>query len=1091
MKTSTLKNISTWYLPLVIFLISSITPTEAQVVIQRCDVTTGWQGAESLFIDDTDQVEGRGALATEAQTGVSPWFYKTFSQTQTGVSASGYLSFWLFVSDVSQMEGGQIEVSSSGGPDAEEYNWPLDGTTLNDGWNHLQLQISSATTSGGAADLDRINFFRIYQDLSAPITAKIDFIRFSPTEEAPTWPVLNVPEVDNTTLDGKVMFGYQGWFNHPADNAGLGWIHWGNFHEPINSTVDMYPDMREYGLDEQYDTDLTFSNGRMAPVFSSHNRNTVVRHMKWVRDYNLDGVFLQRFISEVTDGAKMDHKDTVTTHIVEGCEKYDRVFAIMYDGVANRVEEIKADWMHLVDDLEVTESDRYLNHRDRPLVALWGYTVREEATVDQLVELIDWFKNNPDPKYRASLLLGVAWDWYDQTSDWMNAFQDVEVISPWFSGDTDYDTGQAWCDANDVDFLPVVHPGFSWHNLYGDPQNATPREGGNFFWNNVNEVVSKNAKSVYIAMFDEVDEGTAMFKLAETQAMTPQQGYWLPLNADGFSLPSDWYLRAAGLASEVVRGYENNHTNLITPPEGIMTIRITNEVNGDGQGAMEFIFPDFPDGSSLEISIDGGETYPYSTPDDVGSYIISGLSTDTFDVVVRHEASAPTVDMGEVLIANAIELPPGPAEIPFPADGASDVRIDVTVGWTEGQYVQWHDIYFDTLTPPELVATQANQTYFHGELSPNTTYYWRVDGANAFGEAPGPIWSFTTTSDAATDTIVLDYCDSNGGWTSHNGLSIDAENKQEGFASLVSEGAGTVWFEKTFNTPLNTYCDTSSYLDLWVYISDISSFDNDAGGQIEITSSGGPDEDEYNWPIADLDLSNGWNPLHLKIGDADKIGNPNLQAINFFRLYQFVTEPVITRVDYIIFTGLAAIPLSIPEGLTATGGDGFVMLDWADNPEPTLGGYNLYRTNIPGVAPFNLVNPTPITESTYTDFDVNNGSSYFYILSAVDTLGFESEVTEMVSALPEGSTSVDLSTDQSLVKVFPNPVNDGEITVALGSMQGEVQLSIRNMNGWPVHQQTIKGATTTEISIESIPRGAYIISVSNGNKMATSKLIIR
>ena len=28
--------------------------------------------------------------------------------------------------------------------------------------------------------------------------------------------------VDSSTLDGKVLFGYQGWFNTPADDAGFG-----------------------------------------------------------------------------------------------------------------------------------------------------------------------------------------------------------------------------------------------------------------------------------------------------------------------------------------------------------------------------------------------------------------------------------------------------------------------------------------------------------------------------------------------------------------------------------------------------------------------------------------------------------------------------------------------------------------------------------------------------------------------------------------------------------------------------------------------------------------------------------------------------
>ncbi len=1082
MEISRFKAIIMRLLLIAIIALLSESLMDAQLVIQRCDVTTGWLGNTAFSIDYSDKQEGKGSLMTQAQTGNFDWFSKTFSYTQTGMDQSGYLSFWLYVSDASSLEGGQIEISSSGGPDSEEYNWLLDKTRVVDGWNHMQLAFASAGISGGSANLDSINFFRIHQNLSAPVTVKIDFIRFAPAPDEPAWPVLDVPVVDNASLDGKVMFGYQGWFNHPDDDADLGWVHWGNFYEPINSTVDMYPDLREYGLNELYDTDLTFPDGTMAPVFSSHNRNTVVRHMKWVRDYNLDGVFLQRFISAAGNTPKMNHKDTVSKHVMEGCETYGRVFAIMYDGIGDRVEDIKADWVHLVDDMGVTGSDRYLNHRGLPLVALWGYTVREEATVDQLVELIDWFKNNPDPKYRASLLLGVTWNWYDQSAAWLNAFKDVEVISPWFSGNTDYNRGQAWCDENNVDFLPVVHPGFSWHNLYGETKNATPRDGGNYFWDEVTEVVSMNAKSVYIAMFDEVDEGTAMFKLAENDNMIPKEGYWLPLDEDGYTLPSDWYLRAAGLATEVVRGYEDNHATLPTPPEGIMAIRIINEVNDNDQGGMEFMFPDFPGETSIEISIDSGAIFAYTSPDDAGSYTISPLSEGNYPVFVRHGAGGVEVYMGEVYIGNSIELAPTVASEPYPADNEQGVRTELTLGWKEGDYVHSHVIYFGESNPPDSLTSQASPTYKPDVLEANTTYYWRVDEVNAFGRADGPVWSFTTGDESSGDELVLDYCDSYAGWNSSNGVDIDIVEKKEGYASLVSEGGGTDWFSKRFNTPVNTYCDTSSYLDLWLYVSDVSLFDG--GGQLEITSAGGPDTDEYNWAVSDLNLVDGWNELHLKIGDANVMGEPDLSAINYFRLYQFVSGAVTTRIDFIRFSGLAYEALAVPSNLIATAGNASVSLDWDDNSEGTLAGYNVYRAVFSGLS-YTKLNTTPLTSSEYTDDNLNNGSTYYYVVTAQDSAGHESERSVEVSASPSDNTSVAPIQDVG-AQVYPNPADD---LLYINVEQG-VSARIFDLRGALVKTLPITSQKTI-VPVSDLEAGQYIVHIITIQGTGVYKLIKR
>jgi hypothetical protein len=46
-------------------------------------------------------------------------------------------------------------------------------------------------------------------------------------------------------------------------------------------------------------------------------------------------------------------------------------------------------------------------------------------------------------------------------------------------------------------------------------------------------------------MFDEVDEGTAMFKVAATRLDAPTEVPVVTMDADGEALPTDWYLRLA------------------------------------------------------------------------------------------------------------------------------------------------------------------------------------------------------------------------------------------------------------------------------------------------------------------------------------------------------------------------------------------------------------------------------------------------------------------------------------------------------------------------------------------------------------------
>ena len=85
------------------------------------------------------------------------------------------------------------------------------------------------------------------------------------------------------------------------------------------------------------------------------------------------------------------------------------------------------------------------------------------------------------------------------------------------------------------------------------PQNQIPRLGGALFWEQAYNCVSSGATMLYNAMFDEVDEGTAILKACPKKSLAPADGYWLTLDADGYNLPSDWYLRLVGEAAQRLR----------------------------------------------------------------------------------------------------------------------------------------------------------------------------------------------------------------------------------------------------------------------------------------------------------------------------------------------------------------------------------------------------------------------------------------------------------------------------------------------------------------------------------------------------------
>lgn len=93
--------------------------------------------------------------------------------------------------------------------------------------------------------------------------------------------------------------------------------------------------------------------------------------------------------------------------------------------------------------------------------------------------------------------------------------------------------------------------------------------------------------------------------------------------------------------------------------------------------------------------------------------------------------------------------------------------------------------------------------------------------------------------------------------------------------------------------------------------------------------------------------------------------------------------------------------LAAPASLAATAGNGFVSLDWADNSEPELDHYTVYRATSSGGTYASQGN---VTASAYTDNAAVNGSTYWYVVSASDASSNESAMSAVVSATPQAGS---------------------------------------------------------------------------------------
>jgi fibronectin type 3 domain-containing protein len=383
-----------------------------------------------------------------------------------------------------------------------------------------------------------------------------------------------------------------------------------------------------------------------------------------------------------------------------------------------------------------------------------------------------------------------------------------------------------------------------------------------------------------------------------------------------------------------------------------------------------------------ESAVSGGVNGQYTN---VGSSTsatctVTGLAdSTTYYFVVNAQNSAGTVSNNSPE-ANATTWPPTPYLTGVTGNAT------VTLNWTAVAGVLGYTVYRSTwnefgFTKISGMTLLSGTSYIDNTVSNGVEYFYVVTYTNSYGESV-----YSNVVDATPNTTssgnAIYQIDSGGpavgSWvadkfttcpsTYSTTNTIDISKAINPAPAAVYQTCDVCNLPFSYNitglTPNAAYVVRLHFADAWDTL---------------------PGQRVMSIAIQGITVAAAWDPIQAA-------GGPNIATVA-----QFNANADSSGNIAILFTGVTAYPLvngveidggsavpTEPIGLHAMPGHAQIMLGWSGYAGVT--GYNVYRGTATG-GPYTLITSSPVAGPTYTDTTAVNSTTYYYVVTAVNSVG--------------------------------------------------------------------------------------------------------